>query len=98
VGRYPALLLSIVLALAPGCGASVAGSDDDLTITTRVKTALLNVREITATRIDVETFKGVVTLSGTVRTAAERDQAVAVTRKVAGVRDVQSALKISPEP
>jgi osmotically-inducible protein OsmY len=94
VARYPALLLSILLALTSACGPSLAGIDDDLTITTRVKTALLNDRAIGGARIDVETFKGVVTLSGTVKTAAERDQAVAISRKVPGVKDVQSALKI----
>jgi hyperosmotically inducible protein len=96
VTRYPALLLSILLPLAAACGPSLAGTGDDLTITTRVKTALLNDREIGGARIDVETLKGVVTLSGTVATAAERDKAVAITRKVTGVRDVQSALKIQP--
>jgi hyperosmotically inducible protein len=96
VARYPALLLSILLTLAAACGPSLAGTDDDLTTTTRVKTALLNDREIGGARIDVETSKGVVTLSGTVATEAERDKALAITRKVTGVRDVHSALKIQP--
>ncbi len=71
MARYPALLLSILLALTSACGPSLAGIDDDLTITTRVKTALLNDRAIGGARIDVETFKGVVTL----RAAAERGRA-----------------------
>ena len=46
-------------------------------ITTRVKTALLNDPEIRS-KIDVDTFNGVVTLSGAVKTAVERDKAMAI--------------------
>ena len=45
-------------------------------------------------RIDVDTFKGVVTLSGAVRSAAERDKAMAIARKINGVVDVKSTLQI----
>ena len=47
-------------------------------------------------RIDVDTFKGVVTLSGAVKTAVERDKAVGLAQKVAGVKDVKSTLQIIP--
>ena len=66
---------------------------DDAYITTRVKTALLNDPEISS-RIDVETAGGVVTLSGAVKTAVERDKAMAVARKVTGVSDVKSTLQV----
>jgi osmotically-inducible protein OsmY len=39
---------------------------------------------------------GVVTLSGRVRTAAERDRAVAVARQTTGVSDVRSELAVQP--
>ena len=69
---------------------------DDATITTRVKTSLLNDPDVAALRIDVDTFKGVVTLSGAVKTAAERDKAIALARKIGGVTDVKSTLQIQP--
>jgi osmotically-inducible protein OsmY len=48
-------------------------------------------------RIDVDTFKGVVTLSGRVKSAAERDQAIALARSVSGVTEVKDALQVIPE-
>jgi osmotically-inducible protein OsmY len=93
------LLLAVTL-LAPmlltACGKSVDATVDDATITTRVKTSLLNDPDVAALRIDVDTFKGVVTLSGAVKTAAERDKAVALARKIGGVTDVKSTLQIQP--
>src|SRR5262245_35375482 len=92
-----ALLLELALVVSlfvSAFGKTVGNAIDDATITTRVKTALLNDPEVGGLsgglRIDVDTFKGVVTLSGGVRSAAERDRAVAVARKINGVVDVKS--------
>jgi hyperosmotically inducible periplasmic protein len=98
------LALAVSLPLASlvviGCGGggraitkAVKTNPDDATITTRVKTALLNDPEIKS-KIDVETFNGVVTLSGAVKTAVERDKAVAIARKANGVSDVKSTLQV----
>ena len=93
------LLLAVTL-IAPmlltACGKSVDETVDDATITTRVKTSLLNDPDIATLRIDVDTFKGVVTLSGAVKSAAERDKAIALARKIGGVTDVKSTLQIQP--
>jgi len=89
----------IVLTLAVlcwACGAAVHDNFDDATISTRVKTALLNDLAITATTIDVATVKGVVTLSGQVKTRDEESRAIALARAVKGVADVKSDLKIQP--
>jgi len=98
--RYPAMLALMVLLLAPlataGCGKTVGETIDDATVTTQVKTALVGDPEVGGLRIDVDTFKGVVTLSGAVKTAAERDKAVALATKVKGVKDVKSTLQIVP--
>ena len=66
---------------------------EDLTITARVKTALLNDQQLDATRIGVSTVDGVVTLSGTVKTPAEAARAIEVTRATTGVKDVKSTLR-----
>ena len=100
----PAVLLLLLILGVPvastqlvGCGKAMTNSahvvPDDAYITTRVKTALLNDPEISS-RIDVETSGGVVTLSGAVKTAVERDKALAVARKVTGVSDVKSTLSV----
>ena len=69
---------------------------DDATITTRVKTSLLNDPDVGGLRIDVDTFKGVVTLSGRVKTKDEEAKAIALARKIGGVTDVKSTLQIQP--
>jgi len=70
---------------------------EDLTITARVKTALLNDQQLDATRIGVSTVDGVVTLSGTVKTQAEVTRAIELTRQTPGVKDVKSALRTSDQ-
>ena len=96
--RTPVLFLLVVALVAPllltACGKSVGETIDDATITTRVKTALLNDPDVGGLRIDVDTFKGVVTLSGGVKTTAERDKAIAIAKKTPGVVDVKSSLQI----
>ena len=94
--RHAALLLAVLLLLPPaslGCGKTIGETLDDATISTRVKTALLNDDSVPA-QIDVSTSAGIVTLSGEVRSQAEADRAVQDTRKVAGVRDVKNQLTI----
>lgn len=75
-------------------GGTVAGSVDDATLSTRVKTALLNEPDLGALRIDVNTEDGVVNLVGTVSTPGEEQRAVAVAKGIRGVRDVRSSLKV----
>jgi hyperosmotically inducible periplasmic protein len=87
----------ILILLLTACGATTSRTTDDPTTTTSVKIALLNDAQVGALRLDAKTFQGVVTLSGVVRTPAQEQQAVAVARKVSGVRDVKSALKIQPQ-
>ena len=62
---------------------------DDTTVTTKVKAALLNDKDISGWRINVETFKGVVQLSGFANSLAERRKAVMVARGVGGVKSVR---------
>ena len=97
--RLTVLMLALTL-LAPllvaACGKTVGETIDDATITTRVKTSLLNDPDVGGSRIDVDTFKGVVTLSGRVKSKDEETKAVAIARKIDGVTDVKSTLQIQP--
>lgn len=88
---------SVVLAavILSGCAKTVRQNTDDATITTRVKTALLNDKDVNGRDIAVDTANGVVTLSGTVRSAQQRDRAIAIARGTTGVIEVQSSLQIS---
>jgi len=90
------LVVALAAPFAAGCGKTVGETIDDATITTRVKTALLNDPEVGGLRIDVDTFKGVVTLSGRVKSKAEEQRAIEIARKVDGVKDVKSTLQVIP--
>jgi osmotically-inducible protein OsmY len=94
--RTTVLLLVALLAplLLAACGKTVGETIDDATITTRVKTSLLNDPDVGGLRIDVDTFKGVVTLSGRVKSKEEEAKAIALARKIGGVADVKSTLLI----
>src|ERR671918_732414 len=96
---WMSLLLALVLValVTVACGKTVGEAIDDTTITTRVKTAMLNDPDVGGLRIDVDTFKGVVTLSGRVKSQAEKDQAVALARTVSGVTQVKDSLQVIPE-
>ena len=92
-----ALLLALLAPLALGaCGKTVGETIDDATITTRVKTALLNDPLVGGLGIDVDTFKGAVQLSGRVKSKAEEAKAIELARRVNGVTDVKSSLQVIP--
>ena len=92
-----AVILIVPLVLA-ACGKSVGQTIDDATITARVKTTFVNDPVVGAMRIDVDTFKGIVTLSGRVKSKQEEQKAIELARKTRGVTDVKSTLVIEPAP
>ena len=65
------------------------GGVASLLVGTPLSDSTLKVNEI-----NVETFKGVVQLSGFVRSQADIDQAVKVARGVAGVKSVKNNMRI----
>jgi len=66
----------------------VASATDDAAVTTKVKAALLAEPGLRSMEIHVDTKDGVVTLTGSPDSAANRDRAVVIARNVAGVKDV----------
>jgi osmotically-inducible protein OsmY len=91
------LALALLVPLTAACGKTVGETIDDTAITTRVKTAMLNDPAVGGLRIDVDTYKGVVTLSGRVKNQTERDQAISLARRTSGVVEVKDALQVIPE-
>jgi osmotically-inducible protein OsmY len=63
-------------------------------LTTKVKAAIFNEPSLKSAEINVETFKGVVQLSGFVSSAAAESTAVAVARKVEGVKSVKNDMRL----
>ena len=67
---------------------------DDSVITTKVKSAILNDSSLKVNEINVETFKGVVQLSGFVSSQAAENKAVEVARTVPGVKSVKNDMRL----
>jgi len=67
---------------------------DDSTITTKVKAAIFNDPALKVFQINVETFKGVVQLSGFVDSAQNASKAGEVARGVGGVKSVKNSLVV----
>ena len=68
----------------------------DASITAAVKTKLLADTKVGGLKIDVDTKDNVVTLTGNVKSAAERDEAVRLAKTTTGVKSVVNNLKIVP--
>jgi hyperosmotically inducible periplasmic protein len=69
---------------------------DDATLTTRVKAKFAEDKTVSALAIKVETFKGVVQLSGVAKSAAEKSQAERLARDTSGVTGVRNDIVVSP--
>ena len=67
---------------------------DDSVITAKVKAALIENDLTKATEINVETFKGIVQLSGFVSSQASANKAVELARNVGGVKGVTNDMRL----
>ena len=91
--------MTVVLLVLAGCAGtrtkdSTGEYVDDTAITTKVKSALLADKEVSGLRINVETTKGMVHLSGTANTRHEANKAAEIARGVAGVKSVHSDVRV----
>jgi osmotically-inducible protein OsmY len=97
--RFSAVFIAALMVSALGCASqsepqSPGAYMDDSWITTKVKTAILNEPSLKVLQINVETYKGVVQLSGFVDSAASQAKAVEVARSVQGVTSVKNDLRL----
>jgi osmotically-inducible protein OsmY len=97
--KWATLAGALLMATALGC-ASTAKQEgtgeyvDDTVITGKVKTAIFAEPTLKSAEINVETFKGVVQLSGFVSSVAAENTAVVVARNVAGVKSVKNDMRL----
>jgi hyperosmotically inducible protein len=95
-----ALLAALTLGMAAGCAGSAARPQqaavpvNDANITAGVKAALGKETDLKASDIDVETKKGIVQLSGFVRSTDEIATAASVARTVKGVKSIRNDLRL----
>jgi len=91
-----ALVTAAALLGLAGCATSPGGTSffDDAATTMRVKKAIFNDPSLQVMNVSVTTEDGVVNLSGSVKSKAERSKASAVAIKVEGVKKVKNDLKV----
>ena len=104
--RAVAPLAGLLACLLAGCqsyyrdspGRTVGELTDDSAIGTAVKSKLIRHADTHGWRIDVDTFRGVVTLTGFVKSEAERGIALDLARNTKGVKQVDDRLSVVPAP
>ncbi|MBI2338846.1 MAG: BON domain-containing protein [Deltaproteobacteria bacterium] len=89
-----ALSLAVILA---GCSStqmrrSLGETIDDAVITNKLKTKFLKDKMVKAFQIDIDTWKGVVSLRGRVESQDQIYRAIEITEQQAGVKEVKSYL------
>jgi osmotically-inducible protein OsmY len=94
-----ACFVAVMLIAGVGCASTQKHEGtgeyvDDSVITTKVKAAILNEPTLSSAEINVETFKGVVQLSGFVQSRTAINTAVAVARGVGGVKSVKNDMQL----
>ncbi|WP_129646088.1 BON domain-containing protein [Peristeroidobacter agariperforans] len=99
VKSLSALFATFLLMTSLGCASSQTKEGtgeyiDDSVITAKVKTAILGEPGLKVAEINVETFKGVVQLSGFVSSREDMDAAVKVARNVSGVTSVKNDMQL----
>ena len=97
--NFSALFLAVLLSSMLGCASTPKQEGtgeyiDDSVITTKVKAAIFNEPSLKVAEINVETFKGVVQLSGFVSTQANINRALEVARGVSGVTSVRNDMRL----
>ena len=89
------MVVTVATGVMTGCASSRTSAStgqyiDDSTITTKVKAKLLEDPVVSGLRISVETFKGVVQLSGFANSSSEIRQAEKIARQTDGVQSVKN--------
>jgi osmotically-inducible protein OsmY len=97
--RFSTFFLTAMLVFFVGCAATSKQEGtgeyiDDSVLTTKVKAAVFNEPSLKSAEINVETFKGVVQLSGFVSSQADINTAADVARGVRGVKSVKNDMRV----
>ncbi len=92
-------IVALMLTAVVGCASTSTKEGtgeyvDDTVITTKVKAAIFNEPTLKSAEINVETFKGVVQLSGFVKDAGDINKAASVARSVKGVTSVRNDIRL----
>ena len=93
------LAVAVMLGISTGCSTigeqqTVGSYVGDTVVTSRVKAALIEDEQVSGYSVEVQTYEGVVQLSGFLNTHSERRRALAIAKKVKGVDEVRDAIVV----
>ena len=92
------LVVLMLVAVTTGCtsmtGKTAGENVDDAKITATVKSKLAAEKVATLTKVDVDTNKGTVYLTGNVESTTVKSRATEIARAVDGVREVVNNLQV----
>ena len=96
---YRLLVSLVLLATVAGCAGgkrleSTGEYFDDVAITAKVRASILENSQLSLRQINVETFKGIVQLSGFVDSSEIAARATEVVRTIKGVKKVNNSLVV----
>ncbi|NAX46743.1 BON domain-containing protein [Photobacterium halotolerans] len=96
---FTPVLTIVALLFVIGCGSTASRQGtgeyfDDSVITAKVKTAIFNDPQLKSLEISVETFRGVVQLSGFVESQASIQKAGTLAKGAQGVKSVDNNLSV----
>ena len=96
-----AAAMAVAVLTTAGCAVSrdqqtTGAYIDDTTITSQVKSRMLDNPNVAGTSISVETLNGTVMLSGFAKSSAEKDTAERIARDVNGVKSVKNEIAVRP--
>jgi hyperosmotically inducible periplasmic protein len=95
---YTLSTVSLIVLCLSGCqaitGETLGQNIDDTTITTTVKSKLAVDKASSLTRVDVETTRGTVQLTGVVDSQATKNKATEIAQSVDGVKNVVNNLQV----
>jgi hyperosmotically inducible protein len=89
---------SVTTYLLPKKADDSCGTTDNLNLYAKVKSLLVNDKDIWSTNVEIKTVQCHVVLLGIVGSATERDKIIAHAKSVDGVRSVKSFLRIKRRP
>jgi osmotically-inducible protein OsmY len=92
------MLTTALLALIGCASTSTKGGTgeyiDDSVITSKIKIAILNDRSLKSSEINVETYKGIVQLSGFVASRVSAEKVSEIAGRVPGVKSIKNDIRL----
>ena len=95
---FVAISMTVALLFSLGCASTATKEStgeyiDDSVVTTKVKDAIFREPTLKSSEINVETYKGVVQLSGFVSSQTNIDKAVEIAGGIKGVQSVKNDMR-----